>query len=77
MNLSAKQNRITDVKNKLMIIGGKGGGYRVGREINWKMLIGLTQHTTRCSDSSNQPKKDLFTSHTTVKAEAILIQISL
>ena len=39
MNLSAKQNRITDVKNKLMIIGGKGGGYRVGREINWKIRI--------------------------------------
>ena len=39
------------------------------------MLIGLTQHTTRCSNSANQTQEDLISGHAPVKAEAVLIKI--
>ena len=41
------------------------------------MLIGLTQHTTRCSYRPCQAHKNLVTSHTAVEAEAVFIQICL
>ena len=37
------RNRVTDVKNKLMVTRGKGGGVGVGGGINWE--IGTDIHT--------------------------------
>ena len=45
--------------------------------INQNVLIGLTQHTTRCSDCSGQSKKDLIAGHASVEVEAELIQAGL
>ena len=43
--------------------------------IKEKMLIDLTQHTTRCSNRSNKSQKHLITGHAAVETEAELIQI--
>ena len=41
------------------------------------MLIGLTQQTTRCSDSSCQAQEDLIAGFSAIEAEAELVQIGL
>ena len=41
------------------------------------MLIGLTQLSARCGDSSCQTHEDLISSFSTIEAEAELIQIRL
>ena len=41
------------------------------------MLIGLTQHTTRCSDSPGQAREELSSAHSAVEAETELVQIGL
>lgn len=41
------------------------------------MLIGLTQHTTRCSDSPGQAREELSCEHSAVEAEAEFIKVRL
>ena len=41
------------------------------------MLIGLTQHTTRCSDSPGQAREELSSAHSAVESETELVQIGL
>ena len=41
------------------------------------MLIGLTQQTTRCRDSSCQANKDLISGFSAIEAESEFIQIRL
>ena len=40
-----------------------------------KMLIDLTQHTTRCSNRSDKSQEHLISRHAAVETEAELIQI--
>ena len=42
-----------------------------------KMLIDLTQHATRCSDSSGQAQEYLIARHAAVETETVLVQICL
>ena len=41
------------------------------------MLIDLTQHATRCSDSSGQAQEYLIARHAAVETETVLVQICL
>ena len=41
------------------------------------MLIELTQHATRCSDSSGQAQEYLIARHAAVETETVLVQICL
>ena len=45
--------------------------------IKFKMLIDLTQHATRCSDSSGQAQEYLIARHAAVETETVLVQICL
>ena len=45
--------------------------------IKFKMLIDLTQHATRCSDSSGQAQEYLIAHHAAVETETVLVQICL
>ena len=46
-------------------------------DIKEKMLIDLTQHATRCSDSSGQAQEYLIARHAAVETETVLVQICL
>ena len=41
------------------------------------MLIDLTQHATRCSDSSGQAQEYLIARHAAVETETVLVQVCL
>ena len=45
--------------------------------IKFLMLIDLTQHATRCSDSSGQAQEYLIARHAAVETETVLVQICL
>ena len=40
-----------------------------------KMLIDLTQHTTRCSNRSDKSQEHLISSHAAVETEAEFVQV--
>ena len=48
-----------------------------GAFVKNKMLIDLTQHATRCSDSSGQAQEYLIARHAAVETETVLVQICL
>ena len=51
------------------------GAKKVSLGVFEKMLIDLTQHTTRCSNRSDKSQEHLISRHAAVETEAELIQI--
>ena len=55
---------------------GRVDGFQIDPKI-FLMLIDLTQHATRCSDSSGQAQEYLIARHAAVETETVLVQICL
>ena len=67
------------VRDSFAAMSGNSGGFiaELQRGIYYIMLIDLTQHATRCSDSSGQAQEYLIARHAAVETETVLVQICL